>query len=496
MRSSSQLQRFVVLISICLAGCGGPSTAPSTRLPRAVATTLPTNTIPPIALLEPTVTAVEPTVAPPQTTLVTPAHPAWIAIRQVGDPIEGYSSISLVDADTGQRMDNVCSAFDEIPPAWSYDGTWLACVSGWGGSVSMSLVNAVDPTQIIKWDLAREISAWSPTFLAWSPLDHVLAVSIGSDVYLIEPDSTVQPRLVKACAGYQCSAIAWSPDGQRIASNNLEGLSVIDLASGDERTIADEGIYLSGSTPDTRDVPTPLASVAWSLDSQQIAYAAQGGIYVVETVGGEARRQTYSGIDLSWSEDGRSIEFTGPYEQRETMVIDSQKSTTIVQQPPLSLYSTPFRCTATLRTTGNAPVLGLPTNEPPPDGPIYDLFLNFTRHNTVVQLTEGGIYGPLWVDVASPPDVSLPLVGAWAAGPIRAPRLAIADPPMRGCAVLELQTLLAARNFAPDPIDGIYGPSTEAAVRSFQQANTLTIDGIVGAETWAALGGWSWDTAE
>jgi peptidoglycan hydrolase-like protein with peptidoglycan-binding domain len=36
-------------------------------------------------------------------------------------------------------------------------------------------------------------------------------------------------------------------------------------------------------------------------------------------------------------------------------------------------------------------------------------------------------------------------------------------------------------------VDGIFGPRTEAAVREFQQNENLSVDGIVGRQTWTAL---------
>ena len=57
----------------------------------------------------------------------------------------------------------------------------------------------------------------------------------------------------------------------------------------------------------------------------------------------------------------------------------------------------------------------------------------------------------------------------------------------RGEFVAYLQELLIAAGHDPGPVDGIFGPRTEAAVRAFQQANGLQVDGVVGIQTWTAL---------
>ena len=57
----------------------------------------------------------------------------------------------------------------------------------------------------------------------------------------------------------------------------------------------------------------------------------------------------------------------------------------------------------------------------------------------------------------------------------------------RGASVFDLQRRLAALGYPPGPIDGIFGPRTEAAVRAFQRDSGLVPDGIVGPRTRRAL---------
>ncbi|MGC7870968.1 peptidoglycan-binding domain-containing protein [Desulfosporosinus sp. SYSU MS00001] len=57
-----------------------------------------------------------------------------------------------------------------------------------------------------------------------------------------------------------------------------------------------------------------------------------------------------------------------------------------------------------------------------------------------------------------------------------------------GHEVMKLQELLRASGNSPGKIDGIFGPMTKTAVLSFQAKNNLVQDGIVGKNTWSALG--------
>ncbi|MBM3266345.1 MAG: glucosaminidase domain-containing protein [Candidatus Sericytochromatia bacterium] len=57
-----------------------------------------------------------------------------------------------------------------------------------------------------------------------------------------------------------------------------------------------------------------------------------------------------------------------------------------------------------------------------------------------------------------------------------------------GEAVKVLQRRLEELGFDPGPIDGEFGPRTQQAVKAFQRAERISVDGIVGPETWSHLG--------
>ena len=57
----------------------------------------------------------------------------------------------------------------------------------------------------------------------------------------------------------------------------------------------------------------------------------------------------------------------------------------------------------------------------------------------------------------------------------------------RGEDVRRVQRRLQLHGFDPGPADGVFGPRTDTAVRAFQKARELEVDGVVGVKTREAL---------
>ena len=69
-----------------------------------------------------------------------------------------------------------------------------------------------------------------------------------------------------------------------------------------------------------------------------------------------------------------------------------------------------------------------------------------------------------------------------------AQRVVVARRGDSGPAVVNVQTLLTAAGHSPGPIDGSFGWLTETAVRAFQTAMGVRVDGVVDGATLNALG--------
>lgn len=51
-------------------------------------------------------------------------------------------------------------------------------------------------------------------------------------------------------------------------------------------------------------------------------------------------------------------------------------------------------------------------------------------------------------------------------------------------AVRDLQEALKSLGYDVGPVDGVFGAKTESAVKKFQQAREIAVDGVVGRVTW------------
>ena len=64
----------------------------------------------------------------------------------------------------------------------------------------------------------------------------------------------------------------------------------------------------------------------------------------------------------------------------------------------------------------------------------------------------------------------------------------LTEPWMEGATVLKIQRALRAAGYDPGPLDGVFGPMTASAVRSYQATRGLVADGEVGPSTARSLG--------
>lgn len=119
--------------------------------------------------------------------------------------------------------------------------------------------------------------------------------------------------------------------------------------------------------------------------------------------------------------------------------------------------------------------------------------LQTALHDSGAAVAEDGIYGPQTATAVRAFQTRHGLKGDGRVGLATAEALvasylpaSVLSPGSSGAAVDALQSLLVMDGAAIS-VDGKFGPETEASVKGFQKDHDLTVDGIVGAKTWAGL---------
>ncbi len=204
---------------------------------------------------------------------------------------------------------------------WSPDGTRLAFRLAWydspsGQQAEIYAVNA-DGSGLIQLtrtpDLLEADPAWSPsgTRIAYSAYrtDTEPGEAV-ADIYVMGSDGGSRVRLL--ANGRVNTHPVWSPNDERIALASFDGRAESSAESDTRIYLMDADgsnlVRLAGYDPDTLE-----AAVAWSPDGTRIAFMSGQDIYVVSPQGGRPRRLTNSPPDgarhPTWSPDSKRIAY-------------------------------------------------------------------------------------------------------------------------------------------------------------------------------------------
>ncbi|HEX6702015.1 MAG TPA: hypothetical protein VF101_14910 [Gaiellaceae bacterium] len=198
--------------------------------------------------------------------------------------------VAIVDARTGAARDVPIRGV----PAWSRDGTRIAVVRGQALSV---VAVAGGRARVV----ARGAQGVVPLWLRGGRVAYVTLARVRG---VVATAAVGRPARILlrgptsfATAPHAFAALAWSPDGRRLAF-------LLTSARGTELgVVAPDGAGKRVLARGVTDGPT------WSPDGRLIAFAAKG-LYVVRASGGPVRRVTSRAAEApDWSPDGSHIAF-------------------------------------------------------------------------------------------------------------------------------------------------------------------------------------------
>lgn len=212
----------------------------------------------------------------------------------------GYARLFGYSLQTQQFQRLTGDNWDDIDPASSADGRWLAYASHQNGAWDIYAMDLqTGATEQITSDNAFDgAPSWSPDG-GWLAYEHYAEGQM--EIFIQPRDGSVEPVLVSTNEGVHF-APQWSPVDQRIAyfsdREGREELWIVDLEeSGDGRfQFVADGLRLGGAS--------------WSPDGDAIAWSAwqdgQWRIFVKELDGG-AQREIGVGEQPAWGPEGEFL---------------------------------------------------------------------------------------------------------------------------------------------------------------------------------------------
>ena len=246
--------------------------------------------------------------------------PSWspdsrtIAFLWSGSSEDDRSGIATIRADGSglRRLTALLSHPNRRGPSWSPDGTRITFAShGWFTSPNRLYVMNADGTN------RHRLTGLEPYDAAWSPDGGRIAFTTLDALYTIKPDGSGIRLLFDGGCSW---SFAWSHDGTKLACDTDDpGFAIVDsegslLLAPDRRVPGNAIEAWATFSPDGRRVsferreeetseiyvadadggnPRRIAAgtePAWSPDGNQIAFSADGHIYVIEPDGSNERQ--------------------------------------------------------------------------------------------------------------------------------------------------------------------------------------------------------------
>ncbi len=250
-----------------------------------------------------------------------------VASSNFGGGDEG--GVHVWDASTGMRITRYPNA--NPPIAWSPDGQWIAADNQ--GPIVIFDANTGQDRAGYRPQVYHVLKAYS---LSWSP-DGKRVVSGGGDgIVEIWDSATGAPVFtLQGRTGNHVETLAWSPDGSLIATGDMSG--VVRVWNSQFAAFAGNSPHVRGVTSipkEYRGHANSVLALAWSPDGDQIASA--GGLTTATT--GDNSVQVWRASDttrlftatghagpvytVTWSPDGQRIA-SGSYDST-VRVLDAQ----------------------------------------------------------------------------------------------------------------------------------------------------------------------------